>query len=249
MKALNQVAGIVALGTVGAIAFYLAFNYLLLLDPTLTPFNRILIGAVVVPPTIAVPLSLLLASRQEEIRRLRQKLNRDETYDPTTSFFKPKVFSSFIDRRMGVTLTGASRPGAFLIVDIENLRLVNMQHGLDWREEVLRVIAEVIRSSIRSDDMVGRLGETEFGIFLPGATEENAQQVAERIRGGILTNYFGTRGERAAITVTVGGLLFDGPIEFEGMLLAAERQLVEAQQSGVTELSWHGNSASDRRTN
>lgn len=247
MKALNQVAGLVALGTIGAIAFSLALNYLLLLDPTLTSFNRILISAIVVPPAIAAPLSILLAFKQEEIKRLRQTLSRDATYDPATSFLKPKVFSSLVDRRMNVGLTGTSRPGAFLIIDVENLRLINMRHGLDWREEVLRVVAGVIRTSVRSDDVVGRLGETEFGIYLPGATEENAYQVAERIRAGIMMNYFGTKEERAEIKVTVGGLLFENPIEFEKMFLAAERKLVEAQESGVTELSWQ--SYSDRRAN
>ncbi len=249
MRDFNRVAGLAALGTMCAIAFSMAFNYVLLHDLTLTPFNRILISAIVVPPTIALPMSLLLASLHRENRRLRQVIARDAGRDPATEFLRAPAFSSLVDRRVNFGGFRGSMPAAFLIVDLENLQLINMRHGLKWREEVLRVVAQVIRTSLRKDDLVGRLGETEFGIFLPGTSEDNARQVAERIREGTLGSYLGATEEIADIRVTVGGLLIEHPVDFEWMLLAAERQLQFAQETGAVELAWQGVVPRDWRAN
>ncbi len=69
-----------------------------------------------------------------------------------------------------------------LIIDADNFKSVNDRFGHDRGDEALITIAKSIKTMLRGPDLVGRLGGEEFGVFLPGATTEQAENVAERIR-------------------------------------------------------------------
>nr|WP_246252227.1 GGDEF domain-containing protein [Mesorhizobium camelthorni] len=205
------------------------------------------ISASVVAVVIGAPLSFLLALRQQEIKRIRCELTRSATYDTTTAFYKWTVFSSVVDRRAVSESTEGPRRGAFLAINASNLRAINMRYGLRWGEEALRLVASVIRSSVRTEDVVGRLGASEFGIFLPGATEKNAREVGERIRAGVAANYFTPAGAKGILSVSVGGVFFEDELGFEGMFRAAEYQLWNAEISGSMMISQASNDFLTRR--
>lgn len=246
-RAWTQIASVTVLGTAACVVVSLIVNYLLLFNESLTPFGQMVIGANVVPVVIGAPLSFLLALRQQEIKRLRRELTRSATYDPTTAFYNGTVFSSVVDRRVFSETTGGQRRGAFLVINAANLRAINMRYGLRWGEEAIRLVASVIRASVRTEDVVGRLGASEFGIFLPGATEENAREIGERIRAGIAANYFAPAGEKGVLSVSVGGVFFEDELGFEGMFRAAEYHLSNAETSGSIIISQTSNDFLTRR--
>ena len=227
------------LWTGAGLAFSLIFNYLLLLSGTLTPFVRSLVSAVVVPIVIGATLSILLGYSFKEIRRYRRELARSASYDQLTEFFNGTEFSAVVERRVSSKPTDGPRRGAFLIVNADNLRSINMRYGFNWGEQALLLVASTIRSSVRSADVVGRLGVSEFGIFLPAATEENARDIAQRIRAGIAQVYFAptAAGEQDLLSVSLGGVMFEDEFEFEAMYRTAEQQLSNAESSGRIEIS------------
>ncbi|WP_394885882.1 GGDEF domain-containing protein (plasmid) [Mesorhizobium sp. AaZ16] len=246
-RAWTQITWVTVLGTVACVVVSLILNYLLLFNETLTSFGQMVVSANLVPVVIGGPLSFLLALRQQEIKRIRRELTRSATYDPTTAFYNGTVFSSVVDRRVFSEPTEGPRRGAFLVINAANLRSINMRYGLRWGEEALRLVASVIRTSVRTEDVVGRLGASEFGIFLPGATEKNAREVGERIRAGISANYFAPAGEKGVLSVSVGGVFFEDELGFEGMFRAAEYQLSNAEVSGFMMISQASNDFLTRR--
>ena len=238
----REIATTTLLWTGAGLAFSLIFNYLLLLSETLTPFERSLTTAAVVPIVIGAPLSFLLGYSFREIRRYRRELARSATYDQVTEFFNGTVFSEVVERRVSSSSTDRPRQGAFLVVNADNLRSINMRYGFNWGEQALLLVAATIRLSVRSEDVVGRLGASEFGLFLPAATEENARDVGERIRAGVAQVYFAPRnftaaGEKDLLSVSVGGVMFEDEFEFEAMYRTAEQQLSNAESSGRVEIS------------
>ena len=237
----GNVARIALLGTGASLALSFILNYLLLFSETLTPFARSIITAIVVPIAIGAPLSLMLAHSMQQVGRYRRALTHTAAHDQITDVFKRTAFSSMIDRRSPSRSPDGPRQGAFLVVSAENLRSINLHYGLDWGEEALRLVASTIRSSVRSDDIVGRLGQGEFGIFLPGATEDNAREVGQRIREGVARAYLMPKGPRAQerddiLSVSVGGVIFENELGFDVMYRAAEQQLANAENSGSIEI-------------
>ncbi len=236
-RAWTQIAWVTVLGTVACVIASLILNYVLSFNETLIPFGQMVISASVVAVVIGAPLSFLLALRQQEIKRIRSELTHSATYDTTTAFYKGTAFSSVVDRRAVSGSTAGPRRGAFLAINASNLRAINIRYGLGSGEEALRLVASVIRTSVRTNDIVGRLGPSEFGIFLPGATEENAREVGERIRAAVAANYFTPAGAKGVLSVSVGGVFFEDELGFDGMFRAAEYQLWNAEISGSMMIS------------
>jgi diguanylate cyclase len=214
------------LGTAVSCGFSLLLNYLLLFSDSLTPFDRSLVTALAVPLVVGAPLSFLLAYRIRAAGRYRRALNRAASYDRATDVLNDAAFTSIVERRTSIKEGDGPQQGAFLIVDASTLRSINMRYGHEWGEEALRLIVAKIRTSVRSEDIVGRLSPSEFGIFLPGATEENARGVGERILSGIREVYMAPNAaDRELLEVRVAGVHFEGELEFGGIYRAAETQL------------------------
>ncbi|WP_245493346.1 MULTISPECIES: GGDEF domain-containing protein [unclassified Mesorhizobium] len=225
----KDVAWLTVLGTAGCLILSLGLNYLLLFSEALTPFARSVITATLLPLAIGLPLFLLLASKQAEIRRYRQELNRSATYDRLTGCLNGPVFTSMVDRRAAKTSEAGPRSGAFLVIHPEHLKSLNLRFGLEWGDEALRLIASTIQSSVRKEDLVGRIGTSMFGVFLPGATEKDAKEIGERIREAVGQIYFAPKGEKDVLAIRTGGVVFEHELAFEDMYRSAEERLLEVQ--------------------
>jgi diguanylate cyclase (GGDEF)-like protein len=228
----------VLLGIGASLGAALILNYLLLFSEALSPFDRSMITAIALPFIIGAPLSLLLGYSRREVGHYRRALTRSASYDRETQLFNSNAFSSLVERRVSLAPRGEQQQGAFLIVNADNMREISMRYGLDWGTEALRLIASTIRSSVRDEDVVGRLDASEFGVFLPGATEGNAREVGERILTGIGHVYFAPGHEsRELIRVSVAGVTFEDQLEFDGIYRAVEEQLSTAEETGVIEIA------------
>ena len=64
--------------------------------------------------------------------------------------------------------------GALLMVDLDSFKLVNDIHGHAMGDKVLVTFADILRSAVRSSDLIGRMGGDEFIVFCQGVHEENA---------------------------------------------------------------------------
>ena len=218
-----------SLAVVGCIAAALIFNYLLFRAAGLPFLWTGVVSAAVIALVIAAPLLLLVAGRERELAGLKFKLNQVSSADHLTSCLDGAVFTTLVDAFRG---KAGGRRGALLLIDVDHFKEVNLRFGRSWGDEALRVISDVIRASIRSGDLVGRLGGEEFGVFLPGARRENAEQVAERVRKVIADTLFEPGGKQCLLTVSVGGIVFKDQLIFDELIEAAEEQLLTAKRSG-----------------
>ncbi|MEP9395940.1 GGDEF domain-containing protein [Mesorhizobium sp. KR2-14] len=220
---------LVVLGTFACVGLSLLFNYLLLFSE-LTSFGRGIVMSIALPVLIGVPMFAAIGLKLRELRSLRNELNRSASYDRITDCYHGDVFSSLVERRVSARTMKPGAQGALLIVNAEHLGSIIQQHGFSWGNEALRLVANTIRSSLRRDDFVGRIGMTEFAIFLHHASEEDAVEVGRRIRNEVAKVYFAPEGEKDILTVRVGGVAFDGAVGFTEMLRAAGFQMSPAER-------------------
>ena len=69
-----------------------------------------------------------------------------------------------------------------IVADIDNFKAVNDEHGHQIGDAVLVDVAYTLRKELRAFDIAYRLGGEEFLVLLPGATLEDAELLAERLR-------------------------------------------------------------------
>ncbi|HWA17624.1 MAG TPA: GGDEF domain-containing protein [Devosia sp.] len=184
------------------------------------------------PVLLAVPLLLFFTSKLRDLAIAHQRLTIYASTDALTGVLNRAAFSTLVDAYLKEVRTGGESRGAMLVIDADNFKAINDSYGHDRGDEALRMIASGIKATVRSPDLVGRLGGEEFGVFLPGAELAYVTSIAERIRKTVYDTDFTPGQARHRLTVSVGGAAFDHPIAFHDLFRLADQELYAAKQAG-----------------
>lgn len=128
-----------------------------------------------------------------------------------------------------------SRDGrlSVLMIDVDRFKQVNDTHGHAVGDEVLRHLAQMLPTGLRSRDRLGRLGGEEFVVILPDATVDQAVQVAERMREAIQNTAARTSAGELRLTISIGVSQTLGPRDsIISLLDRADRALYKAKECG-----------------
>jgi diguanylate cyclase (GGDEF)-like protein len=99
----------------------------------------------------------------------------------------------------------AGRPASVLLVDIDHFKRVNDTHGHLVGDDVLRSVADVLRSQFREEqDLLCRFGGEEFAVLLPGLDSTEAPKAADRLRRAIADRVTPAGTTLVQVTVSVG---------------------------------------------
>lgn len=227
-------AAFVVLGVLAAVGLSFLVHYLLFFGEDINPYQRSLAAALILPVVIALPLLLYIGYNAQTLRRFKRERNFAAAHDPSTEVLNGSTFTTLVERRRSSSISEAGRTfGALLILEAQNARTINLNYGFRWGEESMRRIASVIRANVRRSDVVGRLSDSEFGIFLPGASVEQARDVGERIRAAAASAPFLAEGEPVHLALDIGGVIFEDQIEFQGLMRVASEQLDMAKAKGA----------------
>ncbi|HET7568114.1 MAG TPA: HD domain-containing phosphohydrolase [Gaiellaceae bacterium] len=131
---------------------------------------------------------------------IRERLEHQARTDSLTGLLNHSVFHE----RLLHSLQEASRTHgsiAVLMLDIDDFKRVNDVHGHGVGDELLRHLADLLRSSVRPDDVVCRLGGEEFAVIMGGCDGVDATHVAERLLGRLGDADFPAVG---SLSVSVG---------------------------------------------
>jgi len=78
------------------------------------------------------------------------------------------------------------KPYSLILFDINDLKIINDEHGHPAGDEALRLVAAAARMRVRKSDIVYRLGGDEFAILLPQTGFVAAEEVARRVESAVL---------------------------------------------------------------
>jgi diguanylate cyclase (GGDEF)-like protein len=133
-----------------------------------------------------------------------------------------------------VLSSAAEPPCSILIVDIDHFKSINDHHGHVAGDQVLKVVADRVRTRVLEPAFFGRLGGEEFLIVLPGVLLPAAMETAERVREGIMSIDTGRWfADRRSITASIGvATSSPGGDTVSSMLQRADAALYAAKRSG-----------------
>ncbi|HZU76948.1 MAG TPA: sensor domain-containing diguanylate cyclase [Dehalococcoidia bacterium] len=125
---------------------------------------------------------------------------------------------------------------AVIFSDLDSFKQINDAWGHDTGNRVLRIFADVLRSTLRREDTAARYGGDEFVCVLPGAERAQAVAIAERIRQRFAE--VALAGPMGATTASVssGVAVFpDDAGDPESLLAAADAELLRVKQRRAAE--------------
>lgn len=201
--------------------------------------------------TRAIELEKNLHRTSHELDAIRESLNRAEQRactDTLTGLPNRRAVEEFLHTaQVGALKTG--EPLCLLMIDVDHFKRFNDNFGHGVGDQVLRLLAKVLRERLRANDLPGRYGGEELIAVLPGATLSVCERVAERIRRSISECRITRRSTGEAlpeITVSIGIAQFRGGESAGQLIERCDSALYLAKRIGrnrvVTEARLEGRS-------
>ncbi|HEY3329630.1 MAG TPA: diguanylate cyclase [Capsulimonadaceae bacterium] len=117
---------------------------------------------------------------------------------------------------------------AVIMLDVDWFKAYNDDFGHPAGDDVLRLVANILRDHARETDMVARYGGEEFVIILPETSSADALHIAERMRESIQ----GAPWQLRPVTASFGVSLLHSDDTAATMIEAADRAMYSAKQTG-----------------
>lgn len=172
------------------------------------------------------------------VRSLRQVRDSAEQDGLTGLLNKRAITERLGDHVAQARVTRA--PISVFLFDIDHFKHYNDANGHLAGDQVLRILARLLREEVRDDGALGRFGGEEFLLLLPGQARPVALLVAERVRRRIAAATFehGHRQPGGRLTVSGGVACFPADAEdVAGLLHAADLALYRAKAEGRNRVS------------
>ena len=160
------------------------------------------------------------------------KIYRMATIDAGTDVFNKSYLLDTLDAEFKFSRI-QNRPLSLIYYDLDLFKKVNDEHGHSCGDFVLRESAQVAKSCVRKEDVIGRYGGEEFVVVLPAADAPVAAELAERIRKSIATHSFAFEGKTLTQTVSIG-VSENRPAfkTYQELLDDADRKLYQSKNAG-----------------
>ncbi|VVQ26083.1 GGDEF domain-containing protein [Pseudomonas fluorescens] len=140
--------------------------------------------------------------REKHIARLAER-------DPLTALYNRRALEMRAPRLLDAVST--ARPGALLLIDIDNFKLVNDLYGHTAGDQLLVALSDMIRSALPESALAARLGGDEFAILLGDASNERILELGSALRDRFHQAASQAFATPAAVTLSIGATLFDHP--------------------------------------
>lgn len=156
--------------------------------------------------------------------RINMLLYKDELTGLYNRRYINKIFTSLVD----ASITN-EMDTSIIMIDIDYFKQINDKHGHQAGDSVLVKVAEIIQSTLRESDNVGRYGGEEIIIILPNTSNKTAFEIANRIRINIEKNDFADIHQHVTIS---GGICTSQTETATAMIKKADEYLYEAKENG-----------------
>ncbi len=178
--------------------------------------------------------TLALEGARSELKGSRGRLQYLAETDPLTGTSNRRRFALMLEQAL-VDTGRFGRPGAVLVLDLDNFKYINDSHGHAVGDAVLQRAAELLKQRLRGTDVIARLGGDEFAVLLHNVTAIQA----ETIGGNLLAAFRDARlglndGRSVRVTTSIGIVTFDGAntLEPDELMVDADIAMYDAKAAG-----------------
>jgi diguanylate cyclase (GGDEF)-like protein len=211
------------------------FIYLIVILSIFNLYEKIKIGQSQNLLNLNVDLENLVKQRTEELEITNNELTKEKlilqglsSRDSLTGLFnrfKLEEAFEYEQKQSNRYETDLS----IIMIDIDDFKSVNDTYGHNIGDVFLKEIAEILKTSFRDVDTVGRWGGEEFLILLPKTNLEDSKQIAEKVRKEIELHKFTEIGNK---TASFGVATHSNNESLSSLLNRADKALYAAKENG-----------------
>jgi len=147
----------------------------------------------------AQPVYIVGLSRDITLsKKYENKLQFLSLHDPLTGLYN----RTFFEEEMKRLQTGRDYPISIIVVDLDGLKAVNDNLGHARGDELLKRCAEILRQSLRSSDILARVGGDEFTVLLPATDTAVSRDIVNRLRSNV--NEYNEQEHELPLSISIG---------------------------------------------
>ncbi|WP_449439787.1 GGDEF domain-containing protein [Pseudomonas migulae] len=196
----------------------------------LAAFRGEIIQISLVEGAMAIMLIALSMTGTERYRR-EKRIARLAARDPLTALYNRRALEVRASRLLDDV--SSTRPGALLLIDIDNFKLVNDLYGHTAGDQLLIALSEMIRSVLPEGALAARLGGDEFVILLNNTSSEQIVGLGNALREQFHHTASQTFATPERVSLSIGANLFDqSPTSLAALIEQGDTALYESKRGG-----------------
>lgn len=177
-----------------------------------------------------------MAIEKAQLEAEAVELGRNLLADPLTGLGNRRQ----IDRGLPPLLAHAARSGTTLsiaVLDIDHFKKVNDRFGHPVGDAVLKALADILRHTLRSGDMMARMGGEEFLIALIDTPSQYARDTCERLRVAVEQHPWDDLAVGLHVTISIGLCIQVVGLDMAEILTRADAALYKAKHGGRNQIA------------
>jgi len=180
------------------------------------------------PLVVSIALMVSITAVVAALSGAEVEQRSESVLDPLTGLLNRSALTrGFRELEEQARLTGGAV--SLLVCDVDHFKAVNDNHGHERGDAVLRDLAYEMRKQLRSFELIYRFGGEEFLLVLPGALENDARLLAERLRRSLGA----CRPGGLTVTVSIGVATARGKdVAFTSLFKEADQAVYVAKELG-----------------
>ncbi|MGF6400263.1 diguanylate cyclase (GGDEF)-like protein [Pseudomonas frederiksbergensis] len=173
-----------------------------------------------------------ISAELQQRRLAQQQLNQLAYQDPVTGLYNRHYFKEKLETAVA-EVTRYATSCAVLFIDLDDFKIVNDTLGHETGDSLLILVAERLRETLRSTDVVCRIGGDEFAVILENeVSADQAGQVASNIVAALSSPFY-VDGRRIGVGASLGiSLCPDHATDTASLLRKADIAMYQAKGSG-----------------
>lgn len=143
----------------------------------------------------------------DDARRANEHILHLAEHDTLTGLLNRRRFEQELHHHIGVARRH-HRKAALLFIDVDKFKPINDNFGHSAGDEYLAAVADLLRLSLRSTDILARWGGDEFVILLPESGASGANDVARKLQQVFGEARISLGGQEFPVSISIGIALF-----------------------------------------
>jgi two-component system, cell cycle response regulator len=178
-----------------------------------------------------VELQRSLAQRVAELEQAQETLRNLSLTDDLTGLYNRRGFFALADQYLK-TARRAKRQVSLIYIDMDDLKTINDTHGHKEGSSALQEIAEVLRCTFRSSDIMARIGGDEFVILETHSDRVDNPNSVARLRDNLRErNVAGARHYNLSLSIGVALVESDDSLTIEALLTRGDGLMYEEKRN------------------
>ena len=167
-----------------------------------------------------------------ERKNLELQLERESTIDPLTGAYNRRYLMNHLQNLKKADDVSHTFPLTSLVVDFDHFKVINDTYGHGGGDAVLIELVNRMKRYLGDKYVLARIGGEEFVVLLPLVNEQQANDIAERIRVMCEEKSVAYNEHSIDVTVTIGVARANVIEELASLLTLADRALYKGKQQG-----------------